>query len=94
MNVSQSALKELEKILNSEGMPAAGIRIFTQLGCCGPAIQMSIAENPSPGDLQISFDSVIFFIEEAANDIMAEVTLDYGPGGFRLIGLKRSGGGC
>lgn len=94
MNVSQSALKELEKILKSEETPAAGIRIFTQQGCCGPAVQMSVAENPSLGDLQMSFDSVKFFIEEAARETMAEVTLDYGPGGFRLNGLKRSGGGC
>jgi Fe-S cluster assembly iron-binding protein IscA len=56
---------------------------------------MSIVEKPSIGDLQFSIDSVNFFIEESTRDTMAEVTIDYGSNGFRLNGLKRSGGeGC
>jgi Fe-S cluster assembly iron-binding protein IscA len=95
MNASPRALEEFKKVLNSEKVPTAGIRVFTQQGCCGPAIQMSIVEKPSIGDLQFSIDSVNFFIEESTRDTMAEVTIDYGSNGFRLNGLKRSGGeGC
>jgi Fe-S cluster assembly iron-binding protein IscA len=93
MNASPKALEELKKVLNSEEVPAAGIRIFTQQGCCGPAVQMSVVEKPSSGDLQLSIDSVNFFIEESARDTMTEVTIDYGSNGFILNGMKRSGGG-
>ena len=95
MNASPKALEELKKVLNAEKPPNSGIRIFTQQGCCGPAVQMSVVEKPSTGDLQLSIDSVNFFIEESARDTMAEVTIDYGSKGFIINGMKRSGGrGC
>ena len=93
MNASPQALEEFKKVLNSEELPTAGIRIFTQQGCCGPAVQMSIVEKPSNGDLQFSIDSVNFFMAESERDMLAEVTIDYGPNGFKLNGLKRNWGG-
>ena len=80
--------------MNSEENPNAGIRIFTQQGCCGPALQMSVAEKPSAGDKQITIEEINFYIAPAASDMLDGVTLDYGPNGFRLEGLKRNGGGC
>ena len=94
MNASPKALEELKKVLNSEEVPAAGIRIFTQQGCCGPALQMSVAEKPSTGELQFSIDSVNFYIEESAVDMLSGVTLDYSSNGFKLNGMKQSGGCC
>ena len=93
MNATPQAIEELKKALKTEENSNAGVRIFTQQGCCGPAVQMSIVDNPSLGDLQFSIDSVNFFLDESARDTMAEVTIDYGPNGFRLNGMKRSGGG-
>jgi Fe-S cluster assembly iron-binding protein IscA len=94
MNATPQAIDELKKVLNSEESPAAGIRIFTQQGCCGPALQMSVVEKPAVGDLQQKIDSVNFFIEDQARDMLAGVTIDYGTNGFKLEGLKKSGGCC
>ena len=94
MNATPQAIDELKKVLNSEESPTAGVRIFAQQGCCGPALQMSVVEKPSVGDLQLSIDSVNFFLEDQAKDMLTGVTIDYSPNGFRLEGLKKNGGCC
>ena len=94
MTVTPQALDELKKVLNSEEIPSAGIRIFAQQGCCGPALQMSVEERAFAGDKQISVDSVNFFVDNPAEEMLAGVTIDYGPNGFKLEGMKRSGGCC
>ena len=94
MEATLQALEELKKSLKTEENPMTGVRIFTQQGCCGPALQMSVVDKPSTGDLQLSIDSVNFFIEEPAMDMLAGVTLDYGTNGFKLNGMKKSGGCC
>lgn len=94
MNATPHALEALKKSLKTEENSMTGVRIFTQQGCCGPALQMSVVEKPSTGDLQLSIDSVNFFIEEPAVEMLAGVTIDYGPNGFKLDGMKRSGGCC
>jgi Fe-S cluster assembly iron-binding protein IscA len=94
MNATPQAIEALKNAIKAEENPHSGVRIFTQLGCCGPAIQMSVVGKPSTGDLQMSIDSVNFFVEEPAVDMLAGVTIDYDSKGFRLNGMKRSGGGC
>ena len=94
MNATPQALDELKKVLNSEESPMAGVRIFTQQGCCGLALQMSVVEKASVGDLQLSIDSVNFFLEDQAKEMLTGVTIDYGSNGFKLEGLKKSGGCC
>jgi len=94
MNATPQALEELKKTLKTEENPMTGVRIFTQQGCCGPALQMSVVEKPMAGDLQLAIDSVNFFIEEPAVDMLTGVTLDYSSTGFKLNGMKKSGGCC
>jgi len=94
MNATPQALEELKKTLKTEENPMTGVRIFTQQGCCGPALQMSVVEKPMTGDLQLAIDSVNFFIEEPAVDMLTGVTLDYSSTGFKLNGMKKSGGCC
>ncbi len=94
MKVTPSAIEELSKVLSQTENPQAGIRVFAQDGCCGPGLQMSVAENVPAGDKVVSVDNVNFFIEEKAEDMLTEVTIDFGPQGFRLEGLKRNGGCC
>ena len=94
MNATPQALEALKNSLKTEENPMTGVRIFTQQGCCGPSLQMSVVEKPLTGDLQLQIDSVNFFIEEPAVDMLAGVTLDYGTNGFKLNGMKRSGGCC
>ncbi|RPJ69290.1 MAG: hypothetical protein EHM20_16565 [Alphaproteobacteria bacterium] len=94
MNATPLALDELKKVLNSEESPTAGVRIFTQQGCCQPTIQMSVVEKPAIGDLQQTIDSVNFFMDDQARDMLTGVTIDFGLNGFKLEGLKKSGGCC
>jgi len=94
MNATPQALEELKKTLKTEENPMTGVRIFTQQGCCGPALQMAVVEKPLTGDLQLAIDSVNFFIEEPAVDMLTGVTLDYSSTGFKLNGMKKSGGCC
>lgn len=94
MNATPQALEALKNALKTEENPQTGVRIFTQQDCCGPSLQMSVVEKPFTGDLQLAIDSVNFFIEEPAIDMLAGVTLDYGNNGFKLNGMKRSGGCC
>ena len=94
MNATPQALEELKKTLKTEENPMTGVRIFTQQGCCGPALQMSVVEKPMTGDLQLAIDSVNFFIEEPAVDMLTGVTLDHSSTGFKLNGMKKSGGCC
>lgn len=61
---------------------------------CGPGLQMSVAKNVSPGDKVVSIDNVNFYLEEKADAMLGGVTIDFGPQGFKLEGLKRSGGCC
>jgi len=94
MKATPQALEELKKTLKTEENPMTGVRIFTQQGCCGPALQMSVVEKPLAGDLQLAIDSVNFFIEEPAVDMLTGVTLDFSSTGFKLNGMKKSGGCC
>ena len=94
MNATSQALEELKKVLNSEENPLTGIRIFTQQGCCGPSVQMSVSDHALNDDKIITIGSINFFIASSAEEMMSGVTLDFGPGGFKLEGMKRNGSGC
>ena len=94
MKVTTSAIEELSKVLAQTENPQAGIRLFAQDGCCGPGLQMTLAENIASGDTMRTIDEVNFFIDEKAEEMLEGVTIDFGPNGFRLEGFKRNGGGC
>lgn len=94
MNATPQALEQLKKTLNSEENPLAGIRISAQKGCCGPALQMAVTEKSSTGDKVITIESINFFISPQAEELIEGVTVDYGSTGFKLNGMKKSGGCC
>ncbi len=95
MKVTPPAIEELSKALRQTGDPQAGIRLFTQEGCCGPGLQMSVAPALSEGESLVAIENVNFFIQDKALEMLTGVTIDFGSQGFRLEGLKRPGGcGC
>ncbi len=94
MKVTSKAIEELNKALDNLDNPKSGIRVFSQEGCCGPGIQMAVAEQASPGDKVISIENVNFFVDDQAKKMLEDVTLDYGTNGFKLDGLKRNGSCC
>lgn len=94
MKVTKQASIELKKALNGFETPGAGIHIYSIQGCCGTSIQMDVAVHPEPDDTVVSLEQVDFFVRNDLLDTLATVTIDYGPNGFFLSGLKRSGGCC
>lgn len=94
MKVTPIAIEELSKILTETENPEAGVRVFAQDGCCGPGLQMSLEEKIGADDKMLTIENVNFFVEAQAETMLEGVTLDYGPQGFRLEGLKRPGGCC
>ena len=94
MKITQKAIEELSKSLENGGNALSGIRIFSQQGCCGPGIQMVIADRASAGDKEIVIDNVNFFVDEEAGKMLEGVTVDFGSNGFKLEGLKRNGTCC
>lgn len=90
MNATSPALDELKKVLKSEENPQAGVRIFAGKSCCGPSLQMSVEKEALTGDKLITLDSVNFYIAQSAEEMIENVTLDFGPDGFKLEGFKRN----
>ncbi len=94
MKVTSIAIEQLSKALENQESTTSGIRVFSQEGCCGPGLQMAIADKASPGDKVITVENVNFFVDDQAEKMLEGVTLDHGSNGFRLEGLKRSGSCC
>jgi len=94
MNVTENALKQFKIAVEQYDKPGSGIRVFAGSGCCGPAVEMRIEDKISPGDAVITLDGVDFFIESKVEQMLSEITIDFRDNGFRLDGLKSSGGCC
>ena len=94
MKVSEQAAVELRKALDGFEKPGAGIHIFNAAGCCGPSIQMDIAEKPGSNETVVNLENIDFFLAEDLISTLETVTIDYGSNGFKLSGLKRSSSGC
>ncbi len=94
MKVTKEALNEFSKVLTQTDNPQAGIRVFSEAGCCGPGLQLSVAGQMPPGDKLVSIDEVNFFVEEKAEEMLKGVTIDFGERGFRLEGFNKPGGCC
>ena len=94
MKITEQALAQFKNAIHENDTPGAGIRLFVSAGCCGPAIQMSIEEHLSAGDKMLTINSVDFFIESQAEQMLSNITIDYRDDNFKLDGLKRSGSCC
>lgn len=94
MNITDQAVIELKKIMTEFDKPGTGVRIFSTVGCCGPSIQMDIAQHVGSNETVLFIQDIEFFI---ANDLisqLADVTIEIGSNGFRLAGLQKSGSSC
>ncbi len=94
MKATKEALNEFNKVLAQTDNPQAGIRVFSEAGCCGPGLQHLVAEEMPPGDKLVSIGEVNFFVEEKAEEMLKGVTVDFWEKGFRLDRVKRPGGCC
>jgi Fe-S cluster assembly iron-binding protein IscA len=94
MNITEQASTELKKVLNNFESPGAGIHIYNAQGCCGPSIQMDIANQPANNEIVVNLEGIDFFVDKELLKTLAAVTIDFGSNGFRLNGLQKSGGCC
>ena len=94
MNVTKQAQEELLKALKKFDKPGAGIHIFNGPGCCGPAVQMDLAEHAGNDETVIEKDGIDFFVANELLPEAADIIIGFGEKGFTLTGLKKSGGCC
>jgi Fe-S cluster assembly iron-binding protein IscA len=94
MKVTEQALAQFKKAIQSHDKPGAGIRLTASAGCCGPLIQMSMAEHLLAGEKMLSIDGVDFFIEPQAEQMLSNIIIDFREDGFKLEGLSHPGGCC
>ena len=92
--VSAQAAEQFKEIIASLEERPAGVRIYSGGGCCGPSVQMELAEAIRPGEIQVDVEGVPFFIAPDFLPELSMVTIDFTEGGFRLLGFKRSEGCC
>lgn len=94
MKLSAKAKEELSKVLETYNEGSKGIRIYGTQGCCGPSVQMDVANAPQKGETATNIDGIDFYIENSLIETLTEVTLDHNGFGFLMNGLKKSGSCC
>ncbi len=77
LKLTDSAVKQFRSMVRQSHSKKHGVRIYTEPGCCGPALAMGIAEGAEKGDLILENDGVKVFIEKKANKMLSGATLDY-----------------
>jgi len=92
--VSDKAAEKFREIIDSMEERPAGVRIYNSGSCCGSSIQMELAENIRPGEMQIDIEDVPFFVATELLPDLSPVIIDFSDEGFRLLGYKRSEDCC
>lgn len=85
MKLTESALAQFKKMVESSGTFQSGIRFFTVQGCCSPRLQMDVAPSPKEGDVVVKLGEVDFFITPDADKILSTLKIDYSDGSFRSV---------
>ncbi len=92
MNITETASAELKRVIESIEDPNTGIRIFaTEGSCCGPSIQMDVANQIGVNETAVKLDGIDFFIDNTLQETLVDVTLNFNDGMFSLDGLKKEG---
>jgi len=89
LNVTDAAAEQFVEIFNTLEEKPAGVRIYSNHGCCGTSVQMELAEESKAEELQISVKGVEFFIDAEFFEHINRATIDFVEGGFRLIGFNK-----
>lgn len=102
VTISDAAAEKAKEILNAEGKPSWGLRIYSvDGGCCGgQSFGMNLEEKSAEGDEIIEKNGLNIFIDKNTFQKMDEMTVDYiksgDQEGFAVTGGKQSacGSGC
>jgi iron-sulfur cluster insertion protein len=91
LEISDSAQKELKKILEDANLQNPGIRVYgSGGGCCGMSYGLGITEEHIEGDKLLEKDGLKIFIDPAVYDDLSKAKIDYADEerGFVIHGVE------
>jgi iron-sulfur cluster assembly protein len=96
LGVTDSAVKELKKIILDSNAEGSGVRVFASQGCCGPSYGFDLTEKGNDGDKLLEKDGLKIFIDPVASNGLDSATIDFLEEGlhkgFLIQGLPESNG--
>ncbi len=86
LEITDSAVKQFQKILSQSDATDSNIRIFISGGGCCASYGLDVTEEGEDGDLLIEKNKLKIYVEPAAHEALSEATLDY-KNGFMIKGM-------
>lgn len=86
LEITDSAVNRLKKVLSDSEVKNFGIRIFASGGGCCPSYGLDATEKGEEGDVVVEKDSLKIYLDPVAYTALASVTLDY-RNGFTISGV-------
>lgn len=78
LTVTDVAAEKAKEILEAEGKPNWGLRIFVAgSGCCGPSYGMDIEETPKGDDTVIEKNGLKVFTDNASTEKLKGMEVDF-----------------
>ncbi len=78
MTITPEAVKRLREILEREGKPEAGLRVFiSEGGCSGFSYGMALEEEPQEGDQVVETSGVKVIVDDYSWNYVAGSEIDY-----------------
>jgi Fe-S cluster assembly iron-binding protein IscA len=88
MKISNEAIEALKSHLPAEQLKNKFIRFYAAQGCCGPSVQIEIADEKPETDEMFIEDDVQFSVDYQVKDLLQNATLLFTGKGFRLDGIE------
>lgn len=78
VKISESAVQELNKLLEQQEKSGCGLRIFTAgVSCSGPQYSLSFDDKPKEGDEVIDCSGISVFLDSKTKEELEEAEVDY-----------------
>ena len=78
LTITPEAIKRLREILEREGKPEAGLRVFiSEGGCSGFSYGMALEEEPQEGDQVVETSGVKLIVDEYSWSYVVGSEIDY-----------------
>ncbi len=89
ITLTETAIKEVKRVLETQQKPDGGLRIGVKGGgCSGLSYNMAVEDQPQPSDQVFEFDGVKVFCDPKSYLFVNGLVLDYSTdllnGGFRF----------
>jgi Fe-S cluster biogenesis protein NfuA len=78
LDVSESALRTLAQVLPPTAQGTSAVRVCARLAETGtPAYNLAPADGPAPGDIVLTLDGLVVYVDPASAPYLAGVRLDH-----------------